>query len=52
MLARLLTEHSRILAECAVAERLRRLPGIELHPTLYYSPLIYGPDSAREAMTA
>lgn len=52
MLARLLTEHSRILAECAVAERLRRLPGIELHPTLYNSPLIYGPDSAREAMTA
>lgn len=33
-----------------MAERLRRLPGIELHPTLYNAPLIYGPEPAREAM--
>lgn len=52
MLAPLLSSHPKILAECAVAERLRRLPGISLHQTLYNTPLIYGPDSAREAMTA
>lgn len=52
MLEQLLAESPRILAECAVAERLRRLPGVELHPTLYNSPLIYGPDSAREAMAS
>jgi homocysteine S-methyltransferase len=39
----LLAHHPRILAECAVAERLRRLPGVELHPTLFNTPLIYGP---------
>lgn len=52
MLKQLLADHPRILAECAVAERLRRMPGIELHPTLYNTPLIYGPESAREAMTS
>lgn len=30
-----------ILTECAVAERLRRTPGINLHPTLFNTPLIY-----------
>ena len=44
--------YPRILAECAIAERLRRVPGIELHPTLFNTPFIYGPGSAREAMTA
>jgi homocysteine S-methyltransferase len=52
MLKQLLTDHSRILAECAVAERLERLPGVGLHPTLFNAPLIYGPESAREAMAA
>lgn len=28
------------------------MPGIELHPTLYNTPLIYGPESAREAMAS
>ncbi len=36
-----LREHSLILSECAVSERLRRLPDIELHPTLFNTPLIY-----------
>ncbi len=36
-----LREHSIILSECAVSERLRRLPDIELHPTLFNTPLIY-----------
>lgn len=52
MLKQLLIDHPRILAECAVAERLRRLPGLELHPALYNAPLIYGPDPAREAMAS
>lgn len=52
MLEQLLADAPRILAECAVAERLRRLPGVGLHPTLYNSPLIYGPDSTREAMAS
>lgn len=52
MLTSLLARHTRILAECAVAERLRRTPGVELHPTLFNTPLIYGPDAAREAMEA
>ncbi len=50
MLATLLEEHPLVLAECAVAERLRRMPGVELHPTLFNTPLIYGPEAAREAM--
>jgi S-methylmethionine-dependent homocysteine/selenocysteine methylase len=36
-----LQEHSIILSECAVSERLRRLADIELHPTLFNTPLIY-----------
>jgi homocysteine S-methyltransferase len=50
MILDLMANHPRILAECAVAERLRRTPGITLHPTLFHTPLIYGPDAAREAM--
>jgi len=46
----LLARYPRILAECAVAERLRRRPGVELHPTLFNTPLIYGPEAAREEM--
>lgn len=30
-----------ILTECAISERLRRRPGITLHPTLFNTPLIY-----------
>jgi S-methylmethionine-dependent homocysteine/selenocysteine methylase len=52
MLKQLLADHPRILSECAVAERLRRLPGVELHPTLFNTPLIYGPESSREAMAS
>jgi len=52
MLDNLLANHPLILAECAVAERLRRLPGVELHPTLFNTPLIYGPATSREAMEA
>mgnify|MGYP000109067066 CR=1 FL=1 len=52
MLVTLLEDHPLILAECAVAERLRRTPGVELHPTLFNTPLIYGPEAAREAMRA
>lgn len=50
MLDALLIDHPRILAECAVAERLRRRAGVELHPTLFNTPLIYGPEAAREEM--
>lgn len=52
MLATLLANHPLILAECAVAERLRRMPGVDLHPTLFNTPLIYGPEAAREAMVS
>lgn len=30
-----------ILTECAIAERLRRMDGVTLHPTLFNTPLIY-----------
>lgn len=52
MLQSLLADYPRILSECAVAERLRRLPGVELHPTFFNTPLIYGPESSREAMAS
>lgn len=37
----LLETYPKILAEAAITERLRRLPGIDLHPTLFNTPLIY-----------
>jgi len=52
MIADLLNQHPKILAECAIAERLRRNPAVTLHPTLYNTPLIYGPEAAKEAMIA
>lgn len=52
MLKSLLRNHPKILAECAIAERLRRTPNVELDPLLYQAPLIYGPDHARDVMTA
>lgn len=52
MIESLLADYPRILAECAVAERLRRRPGVELHPTLFNTPLIYGPAHGRDAMAA
>ena len=52
MSSSLLASHPLILSECAVVERLRRLPGVELHPTLYNSPLVYGPSRSREAMAS
>jgi homocysteine S-methyltransferase len=50
MLEELLAESGIVLAECAIAERLRRMPGVELHPTLFNAPLLYGPESSRRAM--
>ena len=52
MIANILTQSPRILAECAVAERLRRTPGITFHPTLFHTPLIYASDESRHAMAA
>ncbi|MGB6223299.1 homocysteine S-methyltransferase family protein, partial [Haloferula sp.] len=52
MLTELLASHPKILAECAVAERLRRRPRIALHPTLFNTPLIYGPEEAKAAMSS
>jgi homocysteine S-methyltransferase len=37
----LLQNYPLILAEAAIAERLRRMDGITLHPTLFNTPLIY-----------
>ena len=37
----ILEQQRTILSECAVSERLRRFPAIELHPTLFNTPLIY-----------
>lgn len=42
----LLADHPLILAEAAVAERLRRMPDVELHPQLFNTPLIYDPPAA------
>jgi homocysteine S-methyltransferase len=36
----LLKDFPLILAEAAIAERLRRMDGITLHPTLFNTPLI------------
>lgn len=52
MIANLLAQSPRILAECAVAERLRRTPGITLHPTLFHTPLIHESGEARDAMAS
>jgi S-methylmethionine-dependent homocysteine/selenocysteine methylase len=38
---KLLQEAPLILTECAISERLRGRPDIELHPTLFNTPLIY-----------
>ncbi len=50
-LMQLFDKHTKILVECAIAERLRRLPEVELHPTLFNTPLIYTPGPALEAMS-
>lgn len=44
-LKELLDRHKLILAEAAITERLRRMEGITLHPTLFNSPLIYQSDA-------
>lgn len=41
-----LANHALILMEAAVNERLRRAPGVALHPELANAPLIYAPISA------
>jgi len=38
---KLLKDFPLILTECAISERLRRRPDIELHPVLFNTPLIY-----------
>lgn len=40
-LKELLARQTLVLAEAAIAERLRRMAGVTLHPTLFNSPLIY-----------
>mgnify|MGYP005845295887 CR=1 FL=1 len=52
MLSELITRYPKVLAECAIAERLRRHPEVTLHPMLFNTPLIYGPEVAREVMTS
>lgn len=51
-LTELISCYHKVLAECAIAERLRRHPDVALHPMLFNTPLIYGPVVAREAMTS
>jgi homocysteine S-methyltransferase len=46
-LEKLLDRHHLILAEAAIAERLRRCDGITLHPTLFNSPLIYEDEAGK-----
>jgi homocysteine S-methyltransferase len=36
-----ITSSSLVLTECAITERLRRAGEVELHPTLFLTPLIY-----------
>lgn len=43
-----LEDYDFVLAEGAIAERLRRIPGIELHPELFNSPFIYDPELSRQ----
>lgn len=38
-----LAQHSFVLAEAAICERLRSIEGVELHPTLFNAPMIYEP---------
>ncbi|WP_018969823.1 homocysteine S-methyltransferase family protein [Rubritalea marina] len=38
---RILESPGIVLGEGAIAERLRRIPGVELHPELFNAPLIY-----------
>jgi S-methylmethionine-dependent homocysteine/selenocysteine methylase len=40
-LKELLERHTLMLAEAAIAERLRRMDGVVLHPSLFNSPMIY-----------
>ncbi|MEO0445773.1 MAG: homocysteine S-methyltransferase family protein [Verrucomicrobiota bacterium] len=50
MVEQILTRHSRIMVECAVAEPLRRMEGVELHPDLFHTPLIYEHRERRRPM--
>lgn len=52
MLSELISRYPKVLAECAIAERLRRHPEVTLHPVLFNTPLIYGPEVARAVMTS
>lgn len=46
-----ITSSSLILTECAISERLRRAGEVELHPTLFNTPLIYH-EKGREKLAA
>ncbi|MFK5924789.1 MAG: homocysteine S-methyltransferase family protein [Verrucomicrobiota bacterium] len=45
---KLLEESPLILAEAAIAERLRRMEDVTLHPLLFNTPLIYDPVGAQK----
>ncbi len=45
-LQNIIAHHSLILTECAIAERLRHHEGVQLHPTLFNTPLIYDTEGA------
>ncbi len=46
-----ITSSSLVLTECAISERLRRAGDVELHPTLFNTPLIYHAEG-REKLAA
>ena len=46
-LEELLDRNDLILAEAAIAERLRRHDGVTLHPTLFNSPFIYEEEAGK-----
>lgn len=48
---RLLEENDLVLMEAAIVERLRRDPGVDLHPQLVHAPLIYQA-GGRQALAA
>ena len=50
-LKQMLERHSLILAEAAIAERLRRMEDVTLHPTLFNAPLVYDPHAGMRMQT-
>lgn len=52
MIQKIIEKNPKLLAECAIAERLRRIDDVELDPLLFNTPLIYQKGRALEAMTS